>query len=220
MTLIGVKSPSLANGAPVGPGGAARSRRPSRLLDTSARDGPGPSSNRHPRVIGDIYARAPVISSALAKVPRSASLAAAEDAIPWRPLEELMRAMDGIPEVGLARQTEVLHKKRPALIPILDSVLETYLRRVDGVRRTGDVARDAGRAHPELQARARREPAGNSDAPAGASPAWDRPYRMPPPGSLPLGVLGHVHAALPPGRSRRVTRFRHSFYSGSRHAVS
>lgn len=54
-----------------------------------------------------------------------------------------MRAMDGIPEVRLARQTKVLHKKRPALIPILDSVLEAYLRRVDRVRRTGDAARDA-----------------------------------------------------------------------------
>lgn len=96
-----------------------------------------------PRVIADIYARAPVINAALAQVPPSASLAAAEDAIPWRTLEALMRAMDGIPEVRLARQTKVLHKKRPALIPILDSVLETYLRRVDGVRRTGDAARDA-----------------------------------------------------------------------------
>jgi hypothetical protein len=96
-----------------------------------------------PRVISDIYAQAPVINVALAQVPRSASLATAEDAIPWWALEELMRAMDGIPEVRLARQTKVLHKKRPALIPILDSVLETYLRRVDGLRRTGDAARDA-----------------------------------------------------------------------------
>jgi hypothetical protein len=96
-----------------------------------------------PRVIADIYARAPVINAALGHVPPSASLAIAEDAIPWRALEELMRAMDRIPEVRLARQTKVLHKKRPALIPILDSVLETYLRRVDGLRRTGDAARDA-----------------------------------------------------------------------------
>ena len=96
-----------------------------------------------PRVIGDIYARAPLINGALAHVPPSASLAAADDAIPWRALEELLRAMDGIPEVRLARQTKVLHKKRPALIPILDSVLEAYLRQVDGLRRTGDAARDA-----------------------------------------------------------------------------
>ncbi len=95
-----------------------------------------------PRVIADIYARAPVINDALADVPPSASLAAADDAIPWQALEELLRAMDGIPEVRLARQTKVLHKKRPALMPILDSVLEAYLRRVDGLRRTGDAARE------------------------------------------------------------------------------
>lgn len=96
-----------------------------------------------PRVIAEIYARAPVINSALEQIPPSASLAAAEGAVPWQALEELIRAMDGIPEVRLPRQTKVLHKKRPALIPILDSVLETYLRRVDALRRTGDPARDA-----------------------------------------------------------------------------
>jgi hypothetical protein len=96
-----------------------------------------------PRVMAGIYARASVINAALAEVPSTSSLASAEDAIPWPALEELMRAMDGIPEVRLARQTKVLHKKRPALIPVLDSVVESYLRRVDSVRRTGDPARDA-----------------------------------------------------------------------------
>jgi hypothetical protein len=95
------------------------------------------------RAIADIFERAPVINAALAQIPPSASLAVTEDEVPWRALEELMRAMDGIPEVRLARQTKVLHKKRPALIPILDSVLETYLRRVDGVIRTRDAALDA-----------------------------------------------------------------------------
>jgi hypothetical protein len=96
-----------------------------------------------PQVIARIYQRAPVINVALAQIPASASLAESSDSIPWQPLEELMRAMQGIPEVKLARQTKVLHKKRPALIPILDSVLAKYLRRVDGLRRTGDEARDA-----------------------------------------------------------------------------
>jgi len=96
-----------------------------------------------PRVIAGLYARAPVINAALAEIPPSASLAAPDDAVPWQALEGLMRAMDGIPEVRLARQTKVLHKKRPALIPILDSVVEGYLRRVDPIRRTGDPARDA-----------------------------------------------------------------------------
>jgi hypothetical protein len=96
-----------------------------------------------PRVMAGIFAQAPTINVALGRIPPSASLAAADDAIPWRSLEELMRAMDGIPEVKLARQTKVLHKKRPGLIPVLDSVVETYLRQVDRPRRTGDPARDA-----------------------------------------------------------------------------
>jgi hypothetical protein len=95
-----------------------------------------------PRVIAGIYARAPVINAALAKIPASATLTAPADAIPWERLKELIQAMQGIPEVKLARQTKVLHKKRPALIPILDSVLETYLRRVDRLRRTSDPAHD------------------------------------------------------------------------------
>jgi hypothetical protein len=96
-----------------------------------------------PEVIARIYQRAPVINAALAQVPRRASLAEPPASIPWQAIEELMRAMEGITEVKLARQTKVLHKKRPALIPILDSVVATYLRRVDGLRRTGDPAREA-----------------------------------------------------------------------------
>lgn len=95
-----------------------------------------------PAVIAGIYARADVINSALAKIPSGATLAAPEADIPWGALEELMRAMQGIPEVKLARQTKVLHKKRPALIPILDSILATYLRRVDRLRPTSDTAAD------------------------------------------------------------------------------
>ena len=93
-----------------------------------------------PRVIAGIHARAPVVNAALTQIPTSASLVAPAEEVPWPQLENLMRAMQGIPEVKLARQTKVLHKKRPALIPILDSVLETYLRQVDGMRRTGDEA--------------------------------------------------------------------------------
>lgn len=96
-----------------------------------------------PQVIAGIYARAPVINAALTQIPTSASLVVPADEIPWHELENLMRAMQGILEVKLARQTKVLHKKRPALIPILDSVLEKYLRQVDGLQRSGDQAHDA-----------------------------------------------------------------------------
>lgn len=95
------------------------------------------------RVIDGIEARAGAINGALASIPPDATLTAPEEDVPWRGLGMLMRAMGGIPEVGLARATKVLHKKRPALIPILDSVLEKYLRSVDGLRRNGDFALDA-----------------------------------------------------------------------------
>ena len=68
------------------------------------------------------------------------------------------------PGVKLARQTKVLHKKRPALIPLLDSVLETYLRRVDRLRRTGDPAHDT----VELIRSYKRELEGKPGGPSGA----------------------------------------------------
>jgi Family of unknown function (DUF6308) len=96
-----------------------------------------------PQVMKGIYARSSEINSALAEIPPSATLAAPNDAVSWRALTSLMQAIHGAPEVGLARATKVLHKKRPALIPILDSVLEKYLRGVERLRRTGDFADDA-----------------------------------------------------------------------------
>jgi hypothetical protein len=96
-----------------------------------------------PGVIAGIVARAPSINAALRAIPPEASLTTAENEIPWDALARLMEAIHGIPQVKLARQTKVLHKKRPALIPILDSVVTTYLRRVDRLVRTADAAPDA-----------------------------------------------------------------------------
>jgi hypothetical protein len=95
------------------------------------------------RVMEGIYRRAAKINAALATIPPASTLTMRADGVPWEGLQALMRAIEGTPEVGLARATKVLHKKRPALIPILDSVLETYLRRIDGLRRAGDFAADA-----------------------------------------------------------------------------
>jgi hypothetical protein len=92
------------------------------------------------RVIAGIFTRAPAINAVLARIPPSASLVADDADIPWAQLNALFRAMDGIPEVRLPRQTKVVHKKRPALIPILDSVVEGYLRQVDSPKRTGNPA--------------------------------------------------------------------------------
>lgn len=90
------------------------------------------------RVITAILAHAPMIQGALSHISPSASLMAADEEIPWAGLEQLLQAMTGIPEVGLARATKVLHKKRPALIPILDEVVAGYLREVERPSRRRD----------------------------------------------------------------------------------
>ena len=47
--------------------------------------------------------------------------------IPWAPLARLFEAFAGIRGVGFSKMTKALHKKRPALIPMLDSVVQAYL---------------------------------------------------------------------------------------------
>jgi hypothetical protein len=63
------------------------------------------------------------IESALKRIPPDCDLA--DDDVPWNHLTELFDAtiMKG---VRLARATKILHKKRPRLIPILDSVIQKY----------------------------------------------------------------------------------------------
>lgn len=110
------------------------------LTDSDIRVANAIIARMSPRVMAGISTRASAINAALARIPPSASLVADEADIPWAELVTLFRAMDDIPEVRLPRQTKVLHKKRPALIPILDSVVEGYLRQVDAPRRAGDEA--------------------------------------------------------------------------------
>ncbi len=77
-----------------------------------------------------ILSRREQVEAALAAIPTDASLTSA--VIPWRALGDLYQALEGLPRIGLPRITKVLHKKRPALIPILDSVVEQYLIGVGG----------------------------------------------------------------------------------------
>jgi hypothetical protein len=65
------------------------------------------------------------IEAALKRVPIDASLTS--ESVPWEALRAVFAAFEDIPAVGLPRTTKILHKKRPALVPILDSVLEQYL---------------------------------------------------------------------------------------------
>jgi hypothetical protein len=81
--------------------------------------------------IAAVLGRRAAIETALTAIPPDASLAAGTRAVPWRPLRELFDAFDGLSGVGYAKVTKTLHPKRPALIPMLDSVVQAYLREDD-----------------------------------------------------------------------------------------
>ena len=83
--------------------------------------------------IAGILEHAPAMDAALRRIPADASLTDADDQIPWSALDELYQAPTGVPGVGLAKLTKALHKKRPHLIPMLDSVVAGYLRSVDSI---------------------------------------------------------------------------------------
>jgi Family of unknown function (DUF6308) len=77
--------------------------------------------------IAVILERRGAIERALRAIAPDASLAAAAKSVPWAPLRQLFDAFAEIKGVGFAKMTKALHPKRPALIPILDSVVQKYL---------------------------------------------------------------------------------------------
>ena len=78
-----------------------------------------------PLIIKSVVDRSKAINSALAPIAPEISICDAS--VPWAALEQLFSVTLG-PEVGPARVTKVLHKKRPKLIPILDSVVVSYCK--------------------------------------------------------------------------------------------
>jgi hypothetical protein len=66
------------------------------------------------------------IERALRGIGRDASLMDA--GIPWTALTRLFDGFADLRGVGFSKMTKALHRKRPALIPILDSVVQDYLR--------------------------------------------------------------------------------------------
>jgi Family of unknown function (DUF6308) len=78
--------------------------------------------------IAEILQRRDAIERALRAIPPGASLAAAVNSVPWLPLRQLFDAFADIRGVGLAKMTKALYPKRPALVPMLDSVVQAYLR--------------------------------------------------------------------------------------------
>jgi Family of unknown function (DUF6308) len=77
--------------------------------------------------IAAILERRGVIERALRAIAPDASLAEAANSVPWLPLRQLFDAFAGIRGVGFAKTAKALHPKRPALIPMLDSVVQRYL---------------------------------------------------------------------------------------------
>jgi hypothetical protein len=75
-----------------------------------------------------ILERRRTIELALQAIAPDASLAGAENSVPWLPLRQLFDAFADIRGVGFAKMTKALYPKRPALIPMLDSVVQKYLQ--------------------------------------------------------------------------------------------
>jgi hypothetical protein len=78
--------------------------------------------------IAAILERGGAIERALRAIAPDASLAAAANGVPWLPLRQLFDGFADIRGVGLAKMTKALYPKRPALIPMLDSIVRKYLQ--------------------------------------------------------------------------------------------
>lgn len=77
--------------------------------------------------IAAILTRRRAIERALRGIAPDASLAGTAGTVPWLPLGRLFEAFADIRGVGFAKMTKALHRKRPALIPLLDSVVQRHL---------------------------------------------------------------------------------------------
>jgi hypothetical protein len=88
--------------------------------------------------IAAILERRGEIERALREIHVDASLADATSSIPWIPLTRLFDAFADIRGIGFSKMTKALHGKRPALIPMLDSVVQAYLTRDDPGTRSSE----------------------------------------------------------------------------------
>jgi Family of unknown function (DUF6308) len=77
--------------------------------------------------IAAVLERRRAIERALRAIALDASLAGGANSVPWLPLGQLFDAFAGVRGIGFAKMTKTLHPKRPALIPLLDSVVRKYL---------------------------------------------------------------------------------------------
>ena len=71
---------------------------------------------------------APRDRAGLRGIASDVSLADAQNAVPWPTLSAAFRRVRRHPRGRLLEVAKALHPKRPALIPMLDSVVQAYLR--------------------------------------------------------------------------------------------
>jgi hypothetical protein len=86
--------------------------------------------------IAAILERRGRIERALREIDPDASLAGAASSILWASLTRLFDAFADVRGVGFSKVTKALHRKRPALIPMLDSVVQAYLASDDPATRS------------------------------------------------------------------------------------
>ena len=77
--------------------------------------------------IAAILERRGAIERALQAIAPDTVLSGAANSVPWLPLRQLFDAFADIRGVGFSKMTKALYRKRPALIPILDSIVQKYL---------------------------------------------------------------------------------------------
>ena len=94
--------------------------------------------------IAAVLERRRAIERALRSIDPQVSLAGAATPVPWPPMRQLFDAFAGIRGVGFAKMTKALNPKRPALIPLLDSIVQKYLTDDDPGAQAGFAERAIG----------------------------------------------------------------------------
>jgi Family of unknown function (DUF6308) len=94
--------------------------------------------------IAAVLQRRGAIERALRAIAPQASLAGAANSVPWLAMRQLFDGFADIRGVGFAKMTKALHPKRPALIPLLDSIVQKYLTGDDPGAEAGFAERAIG----------------------------------------------------------------------------
>jgi hypothetical protein len=111
------------------PGYDLRDSRPSSFDESDLRHANRGGARISAAEIAAVLERRGRIERALSSIAPDASLA--DESIPWLALTRLFEAFAEISGIGFSKMTKALHPKRPALIPLLDSVVQAYLAAAD-----------------------------------------------------------------------------------------